>query len=221
MKIFMKNIGILGTGVVGATIGSKLCELGFTVKIGSRTATNEKAIAWTKKAGAHASHGTFADAVKASEIIFLCTKGEASVDAVKLAGAENFKGKIVIDISNPLDFSHGMPPSLIATMVNTNSLGEEVQKALPDAHVVKTLNIVNCEVMVNPKKTNGDPTMFLCGNDDASKAEVENILQQFGWNDIVDLGDITAARGMEMMLPVWLRTWMATQNGYFGFKIIR
>jgi predicted dinucleotide-binding enzyme len=114
-----------------------------------------------------------------------------------------------------------MSPSLLPQFANTNSLGEEVQRALPEARVVKSLNIVNCEVMVNPRKSGGDPTMLVCGNDTAAKEVVSGILRTFGWKDIIDVGDITAARGTEMMLPTWVRLWMATQNGYIGFKIVR
>lgn len=123
--------------------------------------------------------------------------------------------------TNPLGFSKGMPPILIPQYLNTSSLGEEIQKALPEARVVKSLNIVNCEVMVNPRRSGGDPTMFVCGNDAAARDTVTGILKSFGWKDVIDLGDISAARGLEMMLPVWLRLWMATQNGYIGFKIVR
>ena len=217
----MKKIGMLGTGVVGNTIGSKLIELGYEVKMGSRSATNEKAAEWVAKTGSKASAGTFEDATKFGDIIFLCTKGDATLDILKLAKAENFKGKTIIDIVNPLDFSEGMPPILIPQYANTTSIGEEVQKALPDAHVVKTLNIVSCEVMVNPKKSGGDPTMFVSGNNADAKTEVKSILNQFGWNDIIDLGDITNARATEMLLPLWVRTYMATQNPYFAFKVVR
>ncbi|MER2999088.1 NADPH-dependent F420 reductase [Pontibacter populi] len=217
----MKNIAVLGTGMVGNTIGTKLIQLGYKVMMGSRSATNEKALAWVEANGANASAGTFEDAARFGEIVFNCTKGEITLDVFKMAGPENFKGKTIIDISNPLDFSKGMPPSLIPEYANTNSLGEEIQKLLPEANVVKTLNIVNCEVMVDAKKSGGDPTMFISGNNAEAKAEVKAILQQFNWNDIIDLGDITTARGTEMLLPIWLRTWMATGNGYFAFKIVR
>ena len=214
------KIGILGTGMVGETIGTRLVQLGNQVMMGSRTATNEKAAAWVKKNGKLASQGTFADAAKSGDVVFLCTKGEFTVEIVKQAGPPNFKGKTVVDISNPLDFSKGMPPSLFIS--NSNSLGEEVQKALPDAHVVKTLNIVNCEVMVDPAgKSGGDPTMFVSGNDANAKAQVKKLLNDFGWKDIIDLGDITTARGTEMMLPIWLRTFMATGNGHIAFKVVR
>ena len=225
------KIGILGTGVVGQTIAGKLNELGHEVMIGTRDVAKTKATTERTPMGPafgewHKGHqniilGTFAEAAKFGERVFLCTNGAGTLDAIKLAGALNFSGKTVADISNPLDFSKGMPPTLLAGFANTNSLGEEIQKALPEAHVVKTLNIVNCEVMVNAKKTGGDPTMFVAGNDAKAKDHVKEILNQFGWSDIVDLGDITAARGMEMLVILWVRTWGAIQNGYFGFKIVR
>jgi predicted dinucleotide-binding enzyme len=217
----MKKIAILGTGVVGNTIGAKLVSLGYDVMMGSRTAGNEKALAWVAANGAHAAAGNFADAAAFGELIFNCTKGDIALEVFKMAGVENFKGKTIIDVSNPLDFSQGMPPSLIPALSNTYSLGEAIQQLLPEANVVKTLNIVNCEVMVDAKKCGGDPTMFMSGNNAAAKEEVRAILQQFNWSDIIDLGDITTSRGLEMLLPIWLRTWMATGNGYFAFKIVR
>ena len=217
----MKKAGILGTGMVGNTIGAKLIQLGYQVMMGSRSAGNEKAAAWAAKNGPNASTGTFEEAARFGDVIFNCTKGDASVDVFRMAGPVNLKGKTVIDISNPLDFSKGMPPSLIPEYANTYSLGEALQQLAPDAHLVKTLNMVNCEVMVNARKSGGDPTMFVSGNDAAAKQEASDILRQFGWTDIIDLGDITTARGTEMLLPVWLRTWVATGNGHFAFKIVR
>ena len=217
----MKKIAILGTGMVGNTIGTRLVELGYNVMMGSRSANNENAQAWVNANGEKASAGTFEDATKFGEIIFNCTKGDASLEAIKMAGLENFTGKTLIDIANPLDFSKGMPPSLIPELSNTNSLGEEIQKLIPAANIVKTLNIVNCEVMIDATRSGGEPTMFLCGNNADAKEEVKSILQQFKWSDIIDLGDITTARGTEMLLPIWLRTWFATDNGHFAFKIVR
>ena len=217
----MEKIAVFGTGVVGNIIGKKLIQLGYTVMMGSRTATNEKALTWVDANGKNASAGTFADAASFGEVIFNCTKGEIALEIFEQAGIENFKNKLIIDISNPLDFSKGMPPTLIPEYTNTNSLGEEIQKLLPEANVVKTLNIVNCEVMVDPAKSGGDPTMFISGNNNEAKEKVKGLLNQFGWKDIIDLGDITTARGTEMLLPIWLRTYMATGNGYFAFKIIR
>lgn len=217
----MEKIAVFGTGVVGNTIGSKLIQLGYEVKMGSRTADNDKAKEWVNFNGAKASQGTFANAAKFGKLIFNCTKGENALEVMQMAGAENLVGKVLIDISNPLDFSKGMPPTLIPALTNTNSLGEEVQKLLPQTHVVKTLNIVNCEVMIDAEKCGGDATMFVAGNNSEAKREVEKILQQFGWKDIIDLGDIKHSRSTEMMLPVWLSVYMATHNGYFGFKVVK
>jgi hypothetical protein len=230
--VMAKKIGILGTGMVGQTIAGRLADLGYEVTIGTRDVAKTEANRERSPMGGapfsdwHKQHQNvkleiFSGAAKSGEIIFVCTNGGATLEALGRANPDNFKGKTVVDISNPLDFSKGMPPSLVPRFANTNSLGEEVQKALPQANVVKSLNIVNCEVMVNAKKTGGEPTMFVAGNNAAAKAEVSGILKQFGWTDIIDLGDIAGARGMEMMLPVWLRTWGAIKNGYFGFKIVR
>jgi 8-hydroxy-5-deazaflavin:NADPH oxidoreductase len=211
------KIGMLGTGMVGESLGIKLVQLGHQVKMGSRTAGNETAAKWVKASGTNASQGTFADAAEFGEIVFICLKGEVVLDVVRsVAGA--LSGKIVVDVSNPLDFSHGMPPSL--SICNTNSLGEEVQKALPAAQVVKTLNIVNCEVMVDPAK-GGDPTMLICGNDAGAKSGVAALLKSIGWSDFIDLGDITKARGTEMLLPLWLNLMGVFSHVHFGFRIVR
>lgn len=215
------KIAVLGTGMVGDTIGSKLIELGHQVMMGSRTANNEKAQAFVAKHNSGASAGTFADAAAFAEIIFNCTAGVGSVEALKMAGEKNVEGKIIVDIANPLDFSNGMPPSL--AIVNTNSLGEEIQKAFPNSKVVKALNTMWCGLMVNPAMINGgDHSTFISGNDVAAKEEVKTILKSFGWmeKNILDLGDITKARGTEMYLPLWLSIYGATNNGAFNIKIV-
>jgi len=214
------KIGLLGTGVVGNTIGSKLIELGHKVKMGSRTADNEKAVQWASSNGDDASNGTFADAAEFGEIIFNCTAGVGSLDALRLAGAGHLDGKVLIDVSNPLDTSKGMPPTL--AVCNDDSVGEQIQKAFPAAKVVKTLNTMWCGLMVNPRMLQHDHTVFLSGNDAEAKTQVKEILSSFGWkeNEMLDLGDITTARGPEMYLPLWLRTWMATQNGAFNIHIV-
>ncbi len=215
------KIGVFGTGGVGVTIATKLVSLGHEVKMGSRTATNEKALNWVKGAGPSASQGTFADAAAFGELLFVCTQGAGTMDALVAAGAGNLKGKILVDISNPLDFSKGMPPSLFAG--NTDSLGERIQAAFPDSRVVKTLNTVAAEVMVNPGKVNGgDHDMFVSGNDAAAKATVSEFLKtQFGWKTVHDLGDITTARGTESYLPLWIRLWGAQKTPLFNVKIVR
>jgi len=211
------KIGILGTGMVGETLGTKFVQLGHQVKMGSRTANHEGASKWVQAGGTNASQGTFADAAGFGEIVFVCLKGEVALDVVRSVSSA-LPGKIVVDVSNPLDFSQGMPPSL--SICNTNSLGEEVQKALPSARVIKTLNIVNCEVMVDPSK-GGDPTMLVCGNDAEAKNQIITLLKNLGWRDIIDLGDITKARGTEMLLPLWLNLMGVFGGARFGFKIVR
>ncbi|GAB4091119.1 NADPH-dependent F420 reductase [Flaviaesturariibacter terrae] len=217
------KIAVLGTGMVGDTIGSKLVALGHEVIMGSRTADNEKAQAFVAKNEGKASAGTFADAAAAAEIVINCTAGAASLEALTQAGEANLAGKVLIDIANPLDFSNGAPPSLLPALSNTNSLGEEIQKAFPAARVVKTLNTMWCGLMVNPGMINGgEHTNFICGNDADAKQQVKTLLQEFGWTseNLLDLGDISAARGTEAVLPVWLRIWSATQNGAFNFKVV-
>jgi hypothetical protein len=214
----MERIGVLGTGMVGKAIASKLVELGYEVKMGSRTSTNENAIQWAGRSGPKASHGTFAEAAAHGEVVFLCVKGDAAVDTIGLANRENLEGKTVVDVTNPLDFS-GMPPTLF--VCNTSSLGERLQVALPASRVVKTLNMVTSDVQVDPRRAGGDVTMFVAGNHPPGKEEASALLRQFGWQDIIDLGDITAARGMEMLLPVWLRMFGIFGNGHFGFKVVR
>lgn len=215
------KIAILGTGNVGSTIGSKLIELGHEVMMGSRTATNEKAAAFVAKHNAKASAGSFSDAAAFGQIIINCTAGVASLEALKLAGENNLSGKVLIDVSNPLDFSKGMPATL--SVCNNNSIGEEIQKAFPKTKVVKALNTMWCGLMVNPGMINqGDHHTFISGNDADAKATVKEILNSFGWsnNNIIDLGDITTARGTEMYLPLWLRIYGATNNGAFNIKIV-
>ena len=216
------RIGVLGTGMVGRTIASKLVALGHDVMVGSRNAHNETAAEWvTTSAGSEASQGTFADAAAHGELLFNCTAGTASLQALSTAGAENLAGKTLVDLSNPLDFSRGMPPSLV--VANTDSLAEQVQRAFPAARVIKTLNMVNHEVMVEPAKVPGEHDLFVCGNDDAAKAEVGGLLQSFGWpaERIHDLGDISAARGMEAYLLLWLRLRGVLDTGYFNIRVVR
>lgn len=214
------DIGVLGTGMVGATIGRKLTSLGHRVVMGSREAGGEKAIAWVASAGPDASEGTFADAAKHGEILFNCTSGTGSIAALQAAGAENLAGKILVDIANPLDFSRGMPPSL--SIGNTDSLGELIQRTFPAARVVKTLNTVNCNLMVNAALVPGDHDMFVCGNDAAAKEEVTGILKSwFGWQSVVDLGDISGARATEAYLHLWLRLWGRVGHANFNIKVVR
>jgi predicted dinucleotide-binding enzyme len=213
------KIAVVGTGVAGYEIGSKLVALGHDVMMGSRSATHEKAVEWVKRTGSKASQGTFADAAAFGEIAFNCTNGEGAVAAVQ-AGAASLKGKIVIDITNPLDFSRGFPPAL--TFRGEDSLGEQIQRAVPDAKVVKSLNTVNCKVMVNPALVKGDHDVFVGGNDAGAKAEVTRILRDwFGWKSVVDLGDITTSRGVEGYLLLWVRLFGPMGGPNFNIKVMR
>jgi predicted dinucleotide-binding enzyme len=213
------QIGVLGTGSVGAAIGSKLIELGHAVKMGARSAGSEKGAAWAGTHGANASHGTFTDAAAFGEMLFNCTSGQGSLAALTRAGAENLRGKVLVDISNPLDFSRGMPPSL--TVVNTDSLGEQIQRAFPETRVVKTLNTITAAVMVNPALVPGDHDVFVSGNDAAAKAEVTALLREgFGWRSVIDLGDITTARGAEMILPLWVMLMGVKGTALFNFRVV-
>jgi predicted dinucleotide-binding enzyme len=214
------RFGILGTGVVGQTIGGKLVTLGHEVMMGSRQAGNEKAVAWAQEAGERAQEGSFADAAAFGEMLVNATAGTVSLAALEMAGAQNLAGKVLVDVSNPLDSSKGMPPTL--SVCNTDSVGEQIQRAFPEAHVVKTLNTMNCNVMVDPSLVPGGHTVFVCGNDDVAKAEVRAWLSGFGWPDadILDLGDIAGSRGCEMYLPLWLRLWGATGTGQLNVKVV-
>jgi predicted dinucleotide-binding enzyme len=214
------KLAVMGTGMVGNAIATKLCALGHEVKVGSRTADNPKSAEWVKGTGGKGSQGTFADAAAFGELAFNCTAGAQSVAALQAAGAKNLAGKIVIDVSNPLDFSRGMPPSL--TVCNTDSLGEQLQRALPDTNVVKALNTVTANLMVNPALLKGDHDLFICGNDGAAKGRVTEILKGwFGWKIVNDLGDITAARAQEMLVVVWVRLFGALQTPMFNYHIVR
>lgn len=215
------NLAILGTGIVGSTVGAKLAQLGHQVKMGSRKAGGEKAMAWIGANGPNASQGTFSEAAAFGEIVFNCTSGAGTLAALNLAGAANLKGKILVDISNPLDFSKGMPPSL--SICNTDSLAEQIQRAYRETKVVKSLNTMTATLMVNPAQLAGaDHSVFMAGNDAEAKAKVSEILKtDFGWKDVIDVGDLSAARGLEMILPLWLRVWGNVKTPIFNFKVVR
>jgi predicted dinucleotide-binding enzyme len=212
------RIGVLGTGIVGQTIATKLVELGHDVTMGARQAGSEKAVEWAAGAGAGAGEGSFADAAAHGELLFNCTSGTASLDALRAAGEAELRGKVLVDVANPLDFSHGMPPTL--SVCNDDSLGEQIQREFPDARVVKALNTVNASVMVDPiDGTN----LLVCGDDAAAKEQVVALLGEFGWpaDSILDLGGIDGARGAEMYLPLWLRMMGALGTPQFNIAAIR
>ena len=214
------KIAVLGTGSVGETIGGKLVSLGHDVKMGSRSATHEKGLAWVKATGEKATLGTFAEAAAFGELAFNCTSGQGSVPALELAAA-GLKGKLVIDIANPLDFSKGFPPSLFTG--NTDSLGEQAQRALPDSKVVKALNHVTAGLMIDAGRVAaGDHDALICGDDPEAKAQVTKILKEwFGWQRVIDLGDISKSRGTESYLALWVRLYGALGTADFNIKIMR
>ncbi len=211
------KIGVLGTGVVGQAIGTRLVELGHQVMMGGRSATNDKVLAFQHKTGAQG--GDFAQAAAFGELIIHCTRGDTAITVLRQAGADNLNGKILVDISNPLDFSRGFPPSL--SISNTDSLGELIQREFPEARVVKTLNTVTASVMVNPASLRGAHCVFVSGNDKPAKGKVMDLLRELGWKEIIDLGDITSARATEQMLPLWTRLYSTLGTGEFNFAIMR
>ncbi|MET8624336.1 NAD(P)-binding domain-containing protein [Kitasatospora sp. NPDC004669] len=205
------RIGIIGTGTVGQTLGSKLVSLGHRVTLGSRGKDNEKGLAWAQQAGPDGHTGTFAEAAAFGEVVLNATGGTVSLAALRAAGAEQLAGKLLIDVSNPLVF--GPDGAVTLDPVNTDSVGEQIQREFPGARVVKALNTLNCDLMVDPGRLAGEHNLFIAGNDATAKAETVALLGEFGWPAewIVDLGDISGARATEMMMPFWLR-----MMGHFG-----
>ncbi|MBT2566074.1 NAD(P)-binding domain-containing protein [Arthrobacter sp. ISL-85] len=221
---------VLGTGMVGRTIAARLAELGHSVDIGTRdpqaamSRTTADAMGTPALAAWAAEHpaikvARFSDAAAGAELIVNATNGGASLEVLEQVGAGNLDGRVVLDIANPLDFSKGMPPTLFVK--DTDSLGEQIQRAFPGARVVKSLNTMNADLMARPGQLSDPGTVFVSGNDAEAKAVVAGLLKDFGHQDVVDLGDITTARGTEMLLPVWLRLWGALGTPAFNFKIVR
>jgi 8-hydroxy-5-deazaflavin:NADPH oxidoreductase len=215
------QIGVLGTGMVGRTIATKLVELGHEVTMGSRDSAGEAVTEWAAENGDGASAGSFAEAAAAGEVVFNCTAGTASLSALDAAGAESLAGKVLVDVANPLDFSRGMPPRL--SVCNDDSLAEQIQRAFPEARVVKALNTVNASVMVDPGTLREPTDIPICGEDASAKEVVAQLLESFGWpgEHVLDLGPITAARGMEMYLPFWLALMGAVGGPGFNLRIVR
>jgi 8-hydroxy-5-deazaflavin:NADPH oxidoreductase len=217
------KIGILGTGMVGNALGTKLVQVGHEVTMGSRSANNEAAQKWASSLGERAHTATFRDAAVFGEIVISCTGGMHSMEALESVGAEPLQKKILIDVSNPLQ--QDKDGSMILGFCNTDSLGERIQKTFPQTRVVKALNTVNCDIMVEPSRVRGDHNLFICGNDAAAKKQVTQYLRDwFGWkpDNIIDVGDITAARGTEMMMPLWMRLFQGVMgHPHFNWQIVR
>jgi 8-hydroxy-5-deazaflavin:NADPH oxidoreductase len=233
-KMVNMKIAVLGTGSVGQAIAGKLLSLGHDVMIGTRNVQDARSRTakdfygnpgfgdWLKGYSG-VKLGTIAEAVAFGEMIVNATHGGKSIEVFKMAREGDLNGKVILDLANPLDFSKGMPPILIPELCNTNSLGEELQKTFPRAQVVKTLNTMWNGLMINPDLiSGGDHTNFLCGNHAEAKNKVIELLKQFGWKNenLIDLGDITASRGVELLMPVWLRIMNAKHSGAFNFKIV-
>jgi len=217
------KIGILGTGMVGNALGTRLVQKGHEVTMGSRTANNEAARKWASSLGERARTATFQDAAAFGELVISCTGGMHSMEALKSVGAEPLRGKILIDVSNPLQ--QDKDGSIILGFCNTNSLGERIQKAFPETRVVKALNTVNYDIMIEPSRVPGNHSLFICGNDAAAKKRVTQYLSDwFGWkpDNIIDVGDITAARGTEMMMPLWMRLFQGViGHPHFNWQIVQ
>ncbi|HEY5115511.1 MAG TPA: NAD(P)-binding domain-containing protein [Nakamurella sp.] len=225
------KIGVIGTGTVGRTMAARLAELGHSVTIGTRdpaattARTEPDGMGNPPFASWHAEHqditlATFEQTAQHGEFVINATGGSGSLAALTAAGAENLQGKVLIDISNPLDFSQGFPPFL--SVDNTDSLGEQIQRAFPEVRVVKSLNTMAATLMAEPKQlAGGDHSVFVSGNDADAKASVTTLLESLGHTDVIDLGDITTARGSEMLLPIWVRLMTALGTPIFNFKIVR
>lgn len=208
------KVGVLGSGDVGKVLAGGFIGLGHEVKIGSRDPG--KLRGWVEKSGKTASAATFEETARFGDLIVLATLGVATENALRLAGPANFKGKVVIDATNPLDFSGGMPKLSVGY---TDSLGEQVQRLLPGARVVKAFNTVGNALMIKPKLPGGPPDMFLCGNDDDAKKTVTQICEQFGWG-VIDIGGIEGARYLEPMCMVWVLHGIRSGKWTHAFKMI-
>ena len=212
------KIGILGTGNVGQALGIGFANLGHDVKMGSRDPNQEKVKAWVNKAGSKASAGTFAEAAAYGELAVLCTIWTGAENAIRLAGPDHLAGKVVIDTTNPLDFSAGIPPKL--SVGHTDSAGEHIQRWLPNSRVVKAFNIVGSAHMFKPEFPGGPPDMFICGDDDQAKVTVTDLLQAFGWS-VIDIGGIECARYLEPLAMIWIRHFFRVNSVNHAFKLLR
>jgi predicted dinucleotide-binding enzyme len=222
------KVGIIGSGVVAQTLGTKLLELGHDVALGTRDPKkldDKKHFAaslgeWLQQTGNKGKVLSFADAASHGELLINATSGEVSIAALRVAGADKVGAKTLIDTANILDFSKGRPPRALASQ--DNCLAEEIQLAFPNLKVVKCFNTITAPLMTNPKALGGgDHTIFVSGNDAAAKAQVAELLRSFGWTDILDLGDVSTARGPEMYMALWLRLWGATGSGMVNVKVVR
>ncbi len=212
------NIGIFGSGMVGQALAQALAQRGHAVMVGTR---DPHKLADFVAANPGVQANTVAATAAHGELLFNATKGDVSLAVLQTAGADHLRGKILVDIANPLDFSQGMPPTLFVT--NTDSLAEQIQRAFPETQVVKALNTLTAALMVNPSAlAEGDHTLFICGNSAEAKARLSALLTEwFGWRDILDIGDLTGARATEALLPLWVRLYMQFGTANIQFKVVR
>ncbi|MGP3998907.1 NADPH-dependent F420 reductase [Streptomyces sp. 8N706] len=210
--------GVLGTGDVGRTLAGKLVELGHEVVLGSRTKENERARAWAAEAGARAAAGTFADAAAFGQAVVNGVNGRVALTALEAAGAGNLAGKLLVDVCNPLAFEEGR---LRLSPVENDSVGAQIQRAFPDARVVKALNTVNCQVMVDPGLVPGDHQLFICGDDEEAKSATVALVGEFGWppERVIDLGGIATARCTEMLMPFWITLMQKFGHPFFNYEM--
>ncbi|HEY3377071.1 MAG TPA: NAD(P)-binding domain-containing protein [Armatimonadota bacterium] len=212
------KIGVLGTGAVGQALATGLPDLGHEVKIGSRDPQQAKVRAWVAQGGAHASAGTYAETAHFGELLIFAVLGTAAEEVIQQAVPHNFAGKVVIDTTNPFANAPGAPTLFVG---HTDSLGERIQRAIPDGQVVKAFNIVGAALMVHPQLPGGPPDMFICGNEPRAKATVAEILHAFGWASTIDIGGIDGARYLEPMAMVWVRAHAGTHTWIQAFKLLR
>jgi hypothetical protein len=217
-RLAQSQVGVLGSGEVGRRLAAGFSSRGHDVMIGSRDPGKPELREWLSGDGAGIQGGTFAQAAAHGELLVLAALGDAAEQAIVDAGPENFSGKVVIDAMNPLDFSAGFPPKL--SISGEDSLGERVQRALPDAKVVKAFNTIGNPYFVDPAFSEGQPTMLIAGNDEDAKRTVGDVMADFGWPAPVDLGEIEGSRELEAICIAWVKIGGARGSWDHGFKLL-
>lgn len=211
------KIGIIGSGIVGQQLGNGFIKLGHQVKIGTRE--EAKLVEWKNSAGENAGTGSFQDAALFGEVIVIATNWAGTMNAIKLAGVENFSNKIVIDVTNPLDFSQGVPPKFAVALGSSG--GEQIQNMLQGARVVKAFNTISAFIMVNAPREEGVPDLFIAGNDKEAKAFVNDVALQWGWGSVIDIGDISQSFFLEAFAHLWIIYGFKNNNWTHAFKLLK
>jgi 8-hydroxy-5-deazaflavin:NADPH oxidoreductase len=213
------KVGILGSGDVARALGTGFVACGHQVLLGTRHPDQPKIVEWVRSSSGKGSAASFSDAARQGEMVVLAVMGVAGPDAIRSAGIDHFTGKTVVDVTNPLVFRENAPPAL--AIGHTTSAGEEVQKLLPKAHVVKAFNIVGNAHFFKPNFPGGPPDMYICGNDAGAKKQVEKTLHEFGWPSVIDIGGIEGARELETLCVLWVKTALKLGNWNIAFKVLR